>query len=133
MPYTVIGGIGEIQLADNAISENKANIMTLNNVIMFGGDIVLVDYHANEPFATLSEETLYPALPVKVPCIVTSENTDRIVALTVHDDGTLTLPFNYDSATVCLSGVLVNTNNKWYTPKIGNIYNNGTSPLTDSI
>lgn len=133
MPYTNIGAIGEIELADNAASENKANIMTLNNVIMFGGDVVLVDYHANDTFATLSEDTLYPSSPVKVPCVVTSENTDRIAVLTVNDDGTMALPFDYESATVHLSSVLVSTNNKWYTPEIGNIYNNGTSPLTDSL
>lgn len=132
MSYTVIGGIGEMLLEDVASMSNKANVMTLNNVVLLCGDCTLAAYTANSVFATLSEEDLYPGTEVRVPVCVTSEGETRLTFLTVGTEGALSLPFDYASAVVHLNGICFNVNSKYYTPEIGNIFNNGTSPLTEA-
>lgn len=130
MPYTVIGGIGEMELGEHSSSENKANILTLNNVIMFGGDIMLSDYTAGEIIATLSDDSMKPKNELIVPVCVTAQQT-RLAPLFLNTEGDFSLPFDYENAIVHLSGIVISVNNKYYTPEIGNIFNNGTSPLSE--
>ena len=132
MPYTVIGGIGVMELAEGCTMANPANVMTLNNQVMFCGDAQLTGYTAGSTFATLSEEGLFPEEPVVIPVCVTSGSSTSVVPLTVQVDGGLELPSDYTSATVHLNGVQFTANSKYYTPAIGNIYNDGTSPLSDT-
>lgn len=132
MPYTVIGGIGELNLSEGAAMSNAANVMTLNNVVLLCGDCTLTSYTANGVFATLSKEDLYPGTEIRVPVCVTSDGVTRLTFLTVGTEGTLSLPFDYTSAVVHLNGICFNVNSKYYTPEIGNIYNDGTSPLTEA-
>lgn len=132
MPYTVIGGIGVMTLADNCSMQNPANVMTLDNQVMFCGNATLTNYTAGSTFATLSETSLAPDEAVIVPVCVTSEGQTRIACLSVGVDGALSLPFDYMEAIVHLNGVMFSSNSKYYTPEIGNVYNNGTSPLSDT-
>ena len=132
MPYTVIGGIGVMTLADNCTMQNPANVMTLNNQVMLCGDAVLSNYSANATFATLSDEGMFPTSVVVIPVCVTSESQTRLTYLTILTNGELSLPFDYTEATVHLNGIQFTANSKYYTPEIGNIYNNGTSPLSDT-
>lgn len=129
MPYRVIAAVGEMTLADTAAMTNKANVMTLDNVVMLCGDCTLTNYTAGAAFATLSEESIFPEEAVTVPVCVTSDGQTRLTFLAVGIDGTLSLPFDYASATVHLNGICFNSNSKYYTPEIGNIFNNGTSPI----
>lgn len=131
MPYTVIGGIGEMELGEHSSSENKANILTLNNVLMFAGDIVLQDYTAGEIIATVSDDAMKPALDIVVPVYLLDDATFSIAPLIFNTDGELQIPFDYENATLYLSGIVISLNNKYYTPEIGNIFNNGTSPLSE--
>lgn len=132
MPYTVIGGIGELNLSEGAAMSNAANVMTLNNVVLLCGDCTLTSYTANGVFATLSEEDLYPGTEIRVPVCVTADGETRLTYLTIGTEGQLSLPFDYASAVVHLNGICFNVNSKYYTPEIGNIFNNGTSPLTEA-
>ena len=112
--------------------ENPANVMTLNNQVMFCGDAQLANYSANASFAALSDEGMFPTNVVVIPVCVTSESQTRLTYLTVQTNGELSLPFDYNEATVHLNGIQFTANSKYYTPEIGNIYNNGTSPLSDT-
>lgn len=132
MPYTGIGAIGVMTLAENATMANPANVMTLNNQVMLCGDCSLEGYTAGTAFATLSEETIWPSAAVVIPVCVTEDSGTRIAPLTVSTAGELSLPIDYASATVHLNGVEFTANSKYYTPEIGNIYNDGTSPLTEN-
>lgn len=131
MPYTIIGGIGVMTLADNCEMNNPANVMTLNNQIMLCGNCTLTNYIANSTFATLSESDMHPDDDIYIPICV-NDASIRIAPLHINTSGELSLPFDYTNATVYLNGIQFTSNSKWYTPEIGNIYNNGTSPLSDS-
>ena len=131
MPYTIIGGIGVMTLADNCQMNNPANVMTLNNQIMLCGNCTLTNYIANSTFATLSESDMYPYDDIYIPICV-DDGSIRIAPLHISPLGELSLPFDYATATVYLNGIQFTSNSKWYTPEIGNVYNNGTSPLSES-
>lgn len=133
MPYTIIGGIGEVELDSSASMENKCNILTLNNVVMLCDNVILNEYLAFDPILTLSEESLFPDTEICVPVCITHESTTEIVPLYINTDGTLVLHESYEAATLWLNGICFNVNSKYYTPFIGNIYDNGTSPLTDAL
>lgn len=128
MPYTIIGGIGEMIAADNADIHNKANILTLNNVVMLCDNVNLTDYTAGETFLTLSEESFFPDTNVNIPIVV----NNQLTWLTITTDGELKLPNSYETAVVCLNGIMFSVNSKYYTPEIGNVFNNGTSPLSSA-
>lgn len=132
MPYTVIGGIGVMTLGEGVTMANPANVMTLNNQVMLCGDATLANYVEGATIATLSEESLFPGEDVVIPVCVTSDGETRIAPLTVSDAGVLSLPFSYTAATVHLNGIQFTANSQYYTPEIGNIYNDGTSPLSET-
>lgn len=132
MPYTVIGGIGVMTLADNCEMTNPANVMTLNNQIMLCGNCTLTNYTANSTFATLSESDMYPDDDIFIPVVINDTNGVFLAILRISPLGELSLNTSMDNGIVYLNGIQFTSNSKWYTPEIGNIYNNGTSPLTDS-
>ena len=133
MAYTVIGGIGVMTLGEGVTMPNPANVMTLNNQVMLCGDAELSEYRAGSVIATLSEDSLCPGEDVVIPVCVTSDGETRIAALTVNPLGEISLPFDYaNGATVHLNGIQFTANSQYYTPEIGNIYNNGTSPLSET-
>lgn len=133
MPYTVIGGIGEAELESAASMNNKCNILTLNNVVMFCDNVILTDYLAFDPILVMSEESFFPDTDICLPVCITHDSNTEIVPLYIEPNGSLVLHESYENATLWLNGICFNVNSKYYTPLIGNIYNNGTSPLTDSL
>lgn len=131
MPYTVIGGIGVISTSH--LTANPCNIQTLNNVIMLCDDIEIATggYTANDTLLTLSDPEMFPDTEIVVPICVTEGTTTRTAPLTINLAGEFSLPFSYAAGTIVhLNGICWHVNSKYYTPAIGNIYNNGTSPLT---
>lgn len=132
MPYTIIGGIGVMTLADNCKMTNPANVMTLNNQIMLCGNCTLTNYTANSSFATLSEKDMYPDDDIFLPVVINDTNGVFLAVLRISPLGKLSLNTSMDNGIVYLNGLQFTSNSKWYTPEIGNIYNNGTSPLSDS-
>lgn len=126
MPYTIIGGIGEFQPIESASISNKCNILTMDNIVMFCDNVTLTSYSAGSTFIKLSEESFYPSTPIAIPVVV--NNTITFLSIDTH--GELRLPNSYDNAIVYLNGICFSVNSKYYTPEIGNIYNNGTSPLS---
>lgn len=133
MPYTTIGGIGEVIIDSAAEAHNKCNILTLNNVVMLCDNFTLTDYLALDPILTLSNEDFYPLTDVVIPVFIEVNNTKELVPITLNTNGELTLENSYESAILYLNGCCFHVNSKWYTPEIGNIYDNGTSPLTESL
>lgn len=148
MPYTVIGAIGELVLSDSATASNgnKCVLMSLNNEVMFCDNIKVTNYSSGEEFAVLPDESMCPETSVAFPVKVTTkesaltayEHDNGLIAahlpfaqLTVSDTGTLSINRNLDEGTVYLCGLSFTANSKYYTPEIGNIYNNGTSPLQE--
>lgn len=133
MPYTIIGDIGEYETDSSASVHNKCNILTLNNVVMLCDNVIVTDYMALDPLIKLSSEMFYPNTPICIPICVQENNIVHIKPLHINTQGELYLEDSYESATIYLNGICFNINSTYYTPEIGNIYNDGTSPLTDSL
>lgn len=127
MAYNRLGGLGVI--TTNYTTANPCNIQTLDNIIQLCDDLEIANYTANDTLLTLSDSSMRPDVPVVFPICVTEGNQTRTAACTLHTDGTFTLPFSYTDAIVHFNGICIHVNSKYYTPAIGNIYNNGTSPL----
>lgn len=148
MPYTVIGAIGELVLSDSATASNgnKCVLMSLNNEVMFCDNIQVSNYSSGEEFAVLPDESMCPETSATFPVKVTTkesaltayEHDNGLIGshlpfaqLTVSDTGALSINRDLDEGTVYLCGLSFTANSKYYTPEIGNIYNNGTSPLQE--
>ena len=127
MAYDLIAEIGVITTTH--MTANPCNIMTLDNIVMLCDDLDIVNYTANDVLLELSDSSMYPDTPIIIPVCVTEGTQTRIAPLTITIAGELLLPFSYTTATVHLNGICWHVNSKYYTPAIGNIYNNGTSPL----
>ena len=127
MAYNRLGNIGVVTTANTVT--NPCNIQTLDNIIMLCDDVELINYTADDVILTLSDSSMFPAQDIVFPVCVTEQTGTRTAACTFHDDGTFTLPFSYTSATVHFNGICLHVNSVYYTPTIGNIYNNGSSPL----
>lgn len=87
-------------------------MLSCTNDVQPIGDWTLTDYTANKPFATL-HDACRPQKVVKIPVVV-NDGSDRVVVMTVNTDGTMTLPFDYASATLFLSGISFNISDNWY-------------------
>lgn len=87
-------------------------MLSCTNDVQIIGDCTLTNYTALETITTLPEECRSGKV-VKIPVIV-DDGTERMVALTVNVDGTVTLPFDYASAVIYLSGVNFNISDNWY-------------------
>lgn len=138
MPYTIIGAIGECQLYDTTnyafVNNNPCAFMTLNNIVMFCDDVEINNYTAETTILKLPESSMFPSFDVFFPVIITDKSTNpNQIAQTIakaKNDGTIVLLENFTDAIVHLNGQNFHANSKYYTPTIGNIYNNGTSPLS---
>lgn len=127
MAYTVLGNIGTITTSHS--TSNPCCIQSKDNIVMFCDDLDVSNYTANDVLLELPDASMYPSTEIIIPVCVTENNNTRIAPLTVNIAGELSLPFSYTSATVHLNGICWHVNSQYYTPSIGNIYNNGTSPL----
>lgn len=129
MAYNLIAAIGTITTA-HSIS-NPCNIMTLDNMVMLCDDITLTAaYQANRVLLTLSDNDMAPLTDVTLPICVSDGTQTEITTMTVHSNATISIGKTCSSGMVIhLNGICWHANSKYYTPSIGNIYNNGTSPL----
>lgn len=136
MPYRVIGAIGEMALATGVTMVNKAAVMTLDNQVMFCGNMTIANYAQNTVLATLPDEQMWPSEPVVIPCwLQTNQSGNQqytMVGIGIQTDGTLVMGRNVQNGVLFLNGAQFTANSKYYTPEIGNIYNNGTSPLSET-
>ena len=103
--YLLVASAGQVVDTDIVM-------LSCTNDVQPIGDWTLTDYTANNPFATLPDECK-PGKVVKVPVVV-NDGEDRIVVMTVNTDGAMTIPSDYSSATVYLSGINFNISDNWY-------------------
>ena len=127
MAYNTLAGIGTVITSNQ--TDNPCNILTMDNIIMLCGDVGLTDYTADDVILTLSYPSMRPSSDIVFPVCVSEVSTVRTAPCTLHTDGTITLPFSYTSAIVHFNGLCLHVNDSYYTPSIGNIYDNGSSPL----
>lgn len=137
MAYTRIADIGEIQLSNSSYSfqnGNPCNILTVDNIVMLCDNIVIPgSLSSNQTFATLSNPTkMAPLHDIILPLARINNGSYGTVRLKINTSGQLSISSSCNNATLYLNGLCFNVNDKYYTPTIGNIYNNGTSPLDAS-
>lgn len=110
--FTTFKGRYLLVASAGQVVDNDVVMLSCTNDVQPMGDWTLTDYTANNPFATLPDECK-PGKILKVPVVV-NNGEDRIAVMTVNTDGTMTLPFDYVSATVYLSGINFNISDNWY-------------------
>lgn len=131
MPYGKIAYIGQMIVQSNMVMTNKSAFIDLNNVVYFCGNAMVADYTAGEVLATLPDEMMFPLQTVVIPVCVTEADAiiPTVVPMTVNTDGTIEIGADLADADLYLSGVSFTANSRYYTPEIGNVYPNNTSPL----
>ena len=110
--FTTFKGRYLLVALSGQVADTDIVMLSCTNDVQPIGDWTLTDYTANEPVAALPVECR-PKKIVKMPVVV-NDGTDRIVVMTVNTDGTMTLPFDYASATLFLSGINFNISDNWY-------------------
>ena len=143
MAYNVIANIGEVidvAANDNFNDNNKCVVQTLNNILCFCANATFTQIPSNGVLFKLPSSTMYPKTIIRHPIVLgqkigTAASTYSIGVLVINTDGTVkligyTLPSNAQ-VTLQLNGMCINVNSTYYNPTIGNIYNNGTSPLSE--
>ena len=110
--FTTFKGRYLLVASAGQVVDTDVVMLSCTNDVQPIGDWTLTDYTASEPFATLTDGCR-PQKVVKTPVVV-NDGTDRIVVMTVNTDGTMTLPFDYSTATLFLSGINFNISDNWY-------------------
>lgn len=129
MPYGVIGGVGVMALGEGVTMDNPCNILSLNNVIYLCDDMVLKNYTRTKTLATLSNEIFYPKKLAIVPCFLEHDGNVELVGLYLNSLGQFYLSIDVADGILHTNGLCLNVNSRYYTPEIGNIYDNNTSPI----
>lgn len=129
MPYGVIGGVGMMALGDGVTMDNPCNILSLNNVIYLCDDMVVRGYVRTSTLATVSGEDFRPLKTIVMPCLLSTGMEISSVPLYLNTLGQFYLPIDVKDGILHTNGLCVNVNSRYYTPEIGNIYDDGTSPL----
>lgn len=131
MPYGKIAYIGQMTVQSNMVMTNKSAFIDLNNVVYFCGNAMVADYTAGDVLATLPDEMMFPLQTVVIPVCVQEADAvaPTVVAMTVNTDGTIEIGTDLNDADLYLSGVSFTANSRYYTPEIGNVHPNNTSPL----
>lgn len=133
MAYGLIASIGEMIAADGVTFDNgnPCAFMDLNNVIYFCDDITVNGIQTGVTILTLPDETMFPNIEtvIHVPTETVSGNMSMSF-LTVDTSGHIKILGN-PATTYHLAGYSFHINGRYYNPEIGNIYNNGSSPLTE--
>ena len=127
MAYNIIAGIGVVTSPFNPT--NPCNLQTCDNIVMVCDDVSVSNYTAGDTLIAMSDASMHPAQTLTIPVCVTHGNSTDIVPLTITPSGEVYLDHSYSSAIVHLNGICWHVNSQYYTPAIGNIYNNGSSPL----
>lgn len=143
MAYTVIANIGEVIDVPTTATfndNNKCVVQTLNNILCFCANVTYTQIPSNGVLFKLPSSTMYPKTVIRHPVVLgqkigTGSTTYSIGIMVINTDGTVklvgyTLPSNAQ-VTLQLNGTCINVNSTYYNPTIGNIYNNGTSPLNE--
>ena len=135
MAYGMIAAIGECTLADTTnyefIHDNPCALMTLSNVVMLCDDVHITgNYTGGNPILTLPDSSMFPQQELIVPIVISKSGTNYARFLRIKTDGTLALAQGNDNFDIHFAGLCFHVNCNYYTPAIGNIYDNGTSPLT---
>ena len=75
MPYTIIGDIQKLELLTNkATMDNPCFILTLDNQVLIGDDIVLLNGYNKEAIVQLPE-SMRPVKPVVLPVYYKTTNS----------------------------------------------------------
>ena len=133
MPYTLIGMIGTITLANNVScsNSNPCNLMTLNNQVIICDDIEYSGkYIAYSTLFTLSDSSMFPANGIILPISVSTDYGIEQANCYIDSNGQVSVDNSYYNPLFLFNGFTFHVNDKYYNPTIGNIYNNGTSPLS---
>lgn len=135
MAYGMIAAIGECTLADQTnysfINDNPCALMTLGNVVMLCDDVHITgNYTSGNTILTLPDSSMFPTQEMRVPIVISKNGTDYTYFLVIKTNGTLSLTQGNDNFDIHFNGLCFHVNCKYYTPAIGNIYDNGSSPLT---
>lgn len=134
MAYGMIGAIGECTLANSNYSfvhGNPCALMTLGNVVMLCDDVHITgSYTSGNTIMTLPDSAMFPDHDILVPIVTTRGTTNYARYMKVKTDGTISVLHGTSDFDIHFDGILFHVNNKYYTPAIGNIYDNGSSPLT---
>lgn len=110
--FKTFKGRYELVPASGQTTDSNVVMLSCVNDVQFMGDFLLTNYVAGDAIATLPEECR-PGKIVKVP-VVFNDGADAIVVMTVNTDGTMTLPCDFASATLYLSGINFNISDNWY-------------------
>lgn len=133
MAYTIIANIGVCDLNDDFefVQDNPCNLMTLDNEIMLCDDIYYpYAYVAGTTIFTVSDAIMYPDFQMKIPIVIHTFYGDFSDILVLDTDGTAHVDNSFYQPMFLLNGIKWHINANFYTPAIGNIYNDGTSDLT---
>lgn len=129
MAYTIIASIGELILPSGVMSTNKAVFMTLDNEVYLLGNLRAISNQVDSVIAQLPDEDMWPSVDTYIPAYTGSHG---FVPLHINSSGEIrcmavlpTLEIIYTN------GLCFNVGAKYYNAAIGNIYNNGTSPLSE--
>ncbi len=124
MPYTQLGDLQTLTLADNVECDNPCCILTLNCTVLLMGNMTLTNYVSGNTIATLPE-SMRPLNPIWLHVFLNT-NSRRLM---IKPDGTLSIPNTIASATLYLNGITFNVCDRYYNGTIGNNFPQGTSPL----
>lgn len=135
MAYDIIASIGECTLGSNTYSfvhSNPCAILTKDNIVTLCDDVEITDYTANSTILTLPNSLFYPPYDIIIPIIISTSSANGQKVLKIKSNGQIVTTSAYanQSAKVRLNGLSFNVAGRYYNPTIGNIYNNGTSPLS---
>lgn len=131
MAYNQIFTIGVCTLNDDFefVRDNPCNIMTLDNEIILCDDIYYpYNYIAGTKIFTVSEEDMFPDYQLKIPIVVHTLYGDFPDIFILNTDGTAHIDNSFYQPTFLTNGIMWNINANFYTPEIGNIYNDGSAP-----
>lgn len=132
MAYTNLAAIQPLVLETGFAFENSnpANFMTLDNIVMICDNIVVNgNYVKDSVFLTLQNLVMAPSTTIRIPIVVYSDDNYEIDILTINSDGEMSINNSFKNCTIHLNGICWQANSKYYTPEIGNIYNNYTSMI----
>lgn len=111
--FTTFKGKHELAPSAGTTPSSMIVMVTCTNDVQVLGDFTLTGYTAGSAFATLPAECR-PGGIVKFPVVVSTEQAQTCVVMSVGADGAMFLQDSYDSATVHMSGVSFNISDRWY-------------------
>lgn len=97
----------------SGVWDSEVVMLSCVNDVQIIGDCELTNYVAGATLTTLSPECT-PGKVVKIPVCANDGVDDRVIIMTVNMDGTITLPFDYTTGHLYLSGINFNISDNWY-------------------